>query len=125
MAKSIAMKNPKTGQTVDGFYGYSWTTLIFGVFPPLFRSDFLTFIGLFVISGILAATTGVGAIVAIIIWSFMYNKYYTLNLIKKGFKFNGTLEENKVAAMALNLELNSFNSFKYGDDSTEESQNAK
>ncbi|AXC38797.1 UNVERIFIED_ORG: hypothetical protein [Escherichia phage CMSTMSU] len=39
-------------------------------------------------------------------WAFLYNKYYTVNLIKNGYKFNGTHEENTEAAMALQIDLN-------------------
>jgi hypothetical protein len=38
-----------------------------------------------------------------IVWAFMYNKYYTRKLIERGFKFNGTAEENNLAAQALGV----------------------
>lgn len=110
MAKEIAMKNPKTGEIKTGFTGYSWTTLIFGCFPALFRADWITFIGVFVVYAILTAMTGIGGIIAMFVWSFMYNRHYTLGLIKNGFVLNGTHEENKAAAMQLKIELNEHNS---------------
>ncbi|WPK19589.1 hypothetical protein [Salmonella phage SD-1_S14] len=53
MAKTISLKNENVGQRKDGFFGFSWTTLFFGPFPALFRGDFITFIGAFVIYFIL------------------------------------------------------------------------
>ena len=49
MAERILMINKSTGIQKDGFYGYSWTTLFFGPFVPLFRADFLTFLGYFIV----------------------------------------------------------------------------
>jgi hypothetical protein len=39
MATKVQMKNPSNGLIKDGFVGFSWTTLFFGCFPALFRSD--------------------------------------------------------------------------------------
>ncbi len=104
MATKINMLNPETGLTKTGFHGFSWTTLLFGAFPALFRSDFITFVGVFVVLTIIGiATVGFGIFVAMIVWAFMYNKYYTRKLIERGFKFNGTAEENARAAKALGV----------------------
>ena len=104
MATSIKMKNPKTGLLKDGFYGFSWTTLFFGGFPALFRGDFLTFIGLFAVLIILGMLTmGIGAFVASIAWAFMYNGSYTKKLIEKGYKFDASEREIKLALKALGI----------------------
>ena len=106
MATRIPMKHEATGLMKDGFYGFSWTTLIFGGFPALFRGDFITFIGLFVILVILAvATAGFGAFLGMLVWAFMYNKYYTRKLIERGFRFNSSPEENQRAAAAIGVSL--------------------
>lgn len=106
MATTIHMKHKDSGITKNGFYGYSWTTLFFGSFPALFRADFVTFIGSFIVLVILAiATSGFGTILAMIVWSFMYNSYYTKGLLESGYKFSGTLSENKEAAQALGVSL--------------------
>lgn len=110
MAKPITMKNSSTGETKTAYYGFSWTTLIFGFFPALFRADWVSFIGSFVIYFILTATTGIGGFIAMLVWAFMYNRHHTLSLINKGFKMNGTAEENKLAAMQLKIELTDSNS---------------
>lgn len=74
------LKHPQTGILKKGFYGFSWTTLFFGGFPALFRGDII--IGLIVI--VLALLTGG---ISSIIWSFVYNKRYTLNLLEQGYEF--------------------------------------
>lgn len=110
MATQIKMENPRTGETVKGLYGFSWTTLFFGSFPALFRKDFITFIGTFVVLVILAVfTMGIGSTIAMLAWAFMYNKYYTTNLVKKGFMFAGTHTENELASARLGLTLNAQN----------------
>jgi hypothetical protein len=106
MATKINMLNPDTGLIKTGFYGFSWTTFFFGAFPALFRSDFITFVGVFVVLTIIAiATEGFGIFLAMIVWAFMYNKYYTRRLIERGFKFNESVEENARAAKALGVSL--------------------
>jgi len=110
MATKIRLENPRTGETITGFYGFSWTTLFFGAFPSLFRKDFLTFIGVFVVLIILAfATVGIGSTILMIVWAFMYNKYFTVNRIKQGFILAGTHTENELASSRLGLSLNSQN----------------
>lgn len=102
MATKVKMKHRETDLFKTGYFGYSWTTLFFGAFPALFRGDFLTFIGVFVILLIVGVfTAGIGAWVAMIIWSFMYNKHYTTKLIEKGYIFSDAEEINGRAAAAV------------------------
>lgn len=106
MATQITMKHPSTGIIKTGFYGFSWTTLFFGFFPALFRGDFLTFIGGFVIWCILVfATWGVGAIIAMIVWAFLYNSYYTKKLLERGYIFSATDWEILNASKALGVQV--------------------
>jgi hypothetical protein len=106
MATQVRLRHPDTGIIKDGYFGFSWTTLFFGFLPALFRGDFITFIGAFVIIVILFfATFGIGAIIAQLIWAFMYNKYYTLRLLEKGYVFNGSPEVNRQAASELGVSL--------------------
>ena len=101
------MKHKETGLTKDGFIGYSWTTLFFGSFPALFRGDFITFIGVFVVLIILGIISfGIGAFIAMIVWSFLYNKYYTRKLIEKGYQFDDTPELNKTAEQFVGVAKN-------------------
>jgi hypothetical protein len=104
MASKIRMVNPTTGIVKQGFYGFSWTTFFFGMFPALFRGDFLTFIGGVVVVVIVAfATAGVGAWIAMVIWAFFYNSYYTKKLLEKGYGFDASLEETRNAKSALGI----------------------
>src|ERR1043165_4089248 len=99
MASRIAMKHKESGLVKDGFYGFSWTTLFFGFWPALFRGDFITFIGGLVIIVILALLTfGIGAFIAMLVWAFAYNKYYTRKLLEKGYAFAGSESENALAS---------------------------
>ncbi|KAF1021873.1 MAG: hypothetical protein GAK30_01562 [Paracidovorax wautersii] len=105
MATKVAMRNPNNGLLKNGFFGFSWTTLFFGFFPALFRGDFITFIGGFVISMIIAFLTfGIGALVISLVWAFMYNKYYTRKLLAAGFRFADSEGMNAQASAALGVD---------------------
>jgi hypothetical protein len=87
MADKIILRNPENGLLASAYIGFSWTTLIFGSFPALFRGDFITFVGTTVVYFILALTTyGVLAITASLIWAFLYNKYHARKLIERGYR---------------------------------------
>jgi len=106
MATRIAMRHKDTGIVKDGFYGFSWTTFFFGFFPALFRGDFITFIGGFVIAFIIGLVTmGFGAFFVWIVWAFMYNKYYTRRLLERGYALAGSDADNALAASALGIVL--------------------
>jgi hypothetical protein len=106
MATRIALKHKESGIVKDGFYGFSWTTFFFGFFPALFRGDFITFIGGFVISIIIGfVTLGVGALFVGFVWAFMYNRYYTRKLIERGYVLAGSDADNMLAASALGIAL--------------------
>jgi hypothetical protein len=98
MATKIMMQHPTTGISKSGFYGFSWTTFLFGGFPALFRGDIL--IGLVVI--VLNVLTWW---IAGIIWSFFYNKYFTLRLVEKGYVFVGSDSEIASAKSALGIRI--------------------
>ena len=86
MATVVMLKHKDSGVIKRGYYGFSWTTLFFGFFPALFRSDFQTFIGAFVVMLILGLFTfGVGAWIAAFAWAFLYNGYYTRKLLERGY----------------------------------------
>lgn len=107
MAEIIPLRHKTSGIIKEGVYGFSWTTFFFGMFPALFRGDFLTFLGAFVILFVLAlSTAGVGAFVGMFIWAFFYNGYYTKKLLENGYEFAGTHEQNEEAAKNLGVQLN-------------------
>ena len=91
MANRILLRNEATGLSKNGFIGFSWTTLFFSFWPPLFRGDLVTFaILLFVQLALGFFTFGIGALVAGIAWAFIYNGYYTRRLIEKGYRITGS-----------------------------------
>jgi hypothetical protein len=89
MAEIVMLKHKDTGIIKKGFYGFSWTTFFFGAFPALFRQDFITFLGAIVIMLALGAFTfGIGSVVGMFVWAFIYNKYYTRRLLERGYVFD-------------------------------------
>lgn len=104
MATKIALRHRDSGIVKDGFYGFSWTTFFFGFLPALFRGDFITFIGGFVITVIIGfMTLGFGAFFIGFVWAFMYNRYYTRKLLERGYVMAGSETENTTAALALGI----------------------
>lgn len=103
MADVILVKHPQSGIVKKAYVGFSWTTLFFGLFPALFRADFITFIGGFVIWIILAIFYIVPAIVANIVWAFVYNSYYTKKLLERGYEFADSPERIALAKQRLGI----------------------
>ncbi|WP_057787068.1 hypothetical protein [Weissella minor] len=74
--------------------GFSWTVLLFGFFVPLLRKDFkwaiIIFLSQFILGGgpILLGDSDRSfiALVANLVFSFIYNKLYIKELIKNGYK---------------------------------------
>lgn len=84
MAKEVRLK--KEEKIESGYVGFSWTFFIFGFFVPLFRKDFkAALIVIFISIGLGVVTAGAGVCIVDIILAFWYNKYYTENLLKRGF----------------------------------------
>ncbi len=106
MAQTITLRHKTSGIMKDGFYGFSWTTFFFGCFPALFRGDFLTFIGIFVVLLLVGIVTfGIGTFLGMFIWAFFYNGYYTKRLLEKGYELAGGTLQNEDAAKALGVRL--------------------
>lgn len=79
--------NQSTGAVKEIKVGFSWTTFFFGFFVPLFRGDIKWALIMLVISIVLGVpTAGVGSGIVGIIFSFMYNKFYTKDLLAKGYE---------------------------------------
>lgn len=66
------------GAQIEAPQGFSWTVLLFGFFPPLFRGDILWAAIIFAAA---IATSGLSSIVI----AFFYNDIYEKSLAKKGF----------------------------------------
>jgi hypothetical protein len=98
-AKPFDMKNPVTGQKKTGYYGYSWTYLLFGWWVPLLRGE-LGVAALHLLFSVF--TLGVWQFIV----SFMFNKQYTNRKITEGYRFNDSAEINAEAAHAVGVDLN-------------------
>ena len=73
----VTLKNDK-GMTKKAKVGFSWTTLFFGFFTPLFRNDRLWTDIMFLLA---MFTFGLSWL----IFPFIYNRIYIKKLLKKGF----------------------------------------
>jgi hypothetical protein len=81
----LNLKNPTTGEIKQAPVGFSWTTLFFGFFVPIFRSDWLMAV---ILLGLAFVTAGLSNI----IFAFIYNKIHIKNLLyKEGFKVTGSV----------------------------------
>ncbi|MFB6216936.1 MAG: hypothetical protein ABEJ72_08230 [Candidatus Aenigmatarchaeota archaeon] len=76
---NVTLQNTETGESVEAPLGFSWTTLFFGFWPPVFRGDW-KWAGIIFILCIV--TYGLAAIV----FSFLYNKLHIKELIRSGWK---------------------------------------
>ncbi len=68
----------KTGLLKNCTLGFSWTTLFFVFFVPLFRVDFMFALIMFISAWILTPFSW-------IIFAFIYNKCYIKSLLEKGY----------------------------------------
>lgn len=75
----ITFENPANGYIKEAPVGFSWTVLFFGVFPPLFRSDWKWAAIILLLALI---TWGLSNIVM----AFLYNKFFIKDLLNTGYK---------------------------------------
>jgi hypothetical protein len=81
----VYLRNPLTGEKKKRKRGFSWTTLFFGAFVPLFRADWKFFgIGMLVVLASLF-TAGIVGLVYWIVAAFKYNEWHLNGLRDKGF----------------------------------------
>ena len=95
MAREIMMRHPR-GRLKRGFYGYSWTSCFFGGLPAILRGDVA--VGIVVLVA-WACTLGLAGV----LWGFVYNKRYTLGLLRQGYQFCGHPWAVEAAMYALGL----------------------
>lgn len=112
MAEIIMMQNPATGEIKKGFMGFSWTVFFFGWIPMLFRGDWINGITLFLLEGLyfiatVRQTDGEVLLLFIgnIVLAFCYNKRYTKDLIRKGFRFSDSDVRNQAGAESVGMSL--------------------
>ena len=78
MATEINLK--KGNLAKKGLVGFSWTTLFFGFFVPIFRGDFTWAIIMVVLEAITCGASN-------IVMAFFYNnKIYTAKLLENGWE---------------------------------------
>lgn len=105
MAKRITLYHPRAGLSVDGFYGFSWTTFFFGPFPALFRGDWgmgILFVLIWLPAGIIFPPLG---LVVHLVAALIYNRRYTLKLLERGYRVpsNASLSEVREMCRALQV----------------------
>jgi hypothetical protein len=79
--KTVLVKHQQSGLVKKGFFGFSWTYLLFGLLVPIFRGE--VGIGLLHLA-LTAVTFGVFQIVM----PFLYNKQYMTRLLTSGWQLS-------------------------------------
>lgn len=74
----VNLRHSTTNQVKTAKLGFSWTFFFFGIFVPLFRSDWKWFVLGFILGSI---TLGLSHFV---LW-FMYNQLYVKDLLNSGW----------------------------------------
>lgn len=122
---SVKVKLEKNGYIKNGFTGFSWTTIFFGFWVPLFRLKLKDFLMFFIFFGFkifvfylsfrqafeniysqfsTSYTALIPSILFVVIFSaeiwiaYYYNKYYTENLLADGFR---TMDGDEYSAAIL------------------------
>lgn len=79
--------NKRTSVLKNVKVGFSWTVLLFGFFPAIFRGDWKWALIIFISAAAVSAVTmGYGGIIASIVFAFIYNKLYVTDLLSNGFE---------------------------------------
>ena len=103
---AVEVNLEKYGHRKKGFIGFSWTAFFFNFFVPIFRLDFIGFLifvspylliiimllFIFIIGSndeniIIAFIVlfGIFKLITRLIFPFIYNSFYTKNILKKGY----------------------------------------
>ncbi|TRL37002.1 hypothetical protein FNA46_16240 [Rhizobium straminoryzae] len=114
MAKAIQLMHSRSGLSRTGYYGFSWTSLVFGGVPAIFRGDLVMGASVCVAGGIAALLVGViglglpGLLVGWLAvgagWGMVYNRIYTKRLIERGYRFADTDQRNAEAQRAVGMD---------------------
>ena len=98
MATLVYLKNPTNNLVAKAYVGFSWTSLFFGPWPLLFRTEwgsFLVFIAVYIVVG--AFTLGIGSLILGLVWAFIFNKWHMKRLIERGYSIDETQDPSLVA----------------------------
>ena len=94
--KPVLVKNGASGLVKKGYFGYSWTYLLFGWLVPVIRGE----IGVGVLHLVLTAFTfGIFQIVM----PYLYNKQHMTRLLTSGWQLNDAPEINRAAQLKLGI----------------------
>jgi hypothetical protein len=94
--RSLLTKHEQSGLLKKGFYGYSWTYLLFGFFVPIFRGE----IGIGLLHIVLnILTLGVFQIVM----PYLYNRQFMTRQLTSGWIFADTAPKVARAKMQLKI----------------------
>ena len=94
--KPVLVKHGASGLVKKGYFGYSWTYLLFGWLVPVIRGE----IGVGVLHLVLTAFTfGIFQIVM----PYLYNKQHMTRLLTSGWQLNDAPEINRAAQLKLGI----------------------
>ena len=96
LQRSVMLQHSTSGLTKKGFYGYSWTYLLFGWFVPIFRGE----IGIGFLHLVLSVVT-VGIFQAVM--PFLYNRQYTSRQLTNGWVLADSAEKVQQARNSLKI----------------------
>ncbi|WP_252192945.1 hypothetical protein [Rhizobium sp. CSW-27] len=113
VAKTIQLMHSRSGLPRTGYYGFSWTSLMFCGVPAILRGDTVMGVGICVLGGlaaVAAALLGLGLAGLVIgwfgvgaFWGNLYNRIYTRRLIERGYRFADSDQRNAEAQRAFGL----------------------
>ena len=98
MATSIIMTHTASGMYKNGYYGFSWTYLLFGPFVPLIRGEIL-------IACLHLAFTLLTSGLWQLVYAFFYNKHYMRRQLAEGWVLDDIGTNNRIAAQQLGVIL--------------------
>ena len=94
--KPVLVKHGASGLVKKGYFGYSWTYLLFGWLVPVIRGE----IGVGVLHLVLTAFTfGIFQIVM----PYLYKKQHMTRLLTSGWQLNDAPEINRAAQLKLGI----------------------
>ena len=96
---TLTLEDKKNKIIKEAPVGFSWTTIFFGGFVPLFRGDWPWFFIMLIANVISFGLAG-------ILFGFIYNRIYIQNMLKKGFKIKSYDGNKKLIESKAQIKLN-------------------
>ena len=94
--QEIKVKHKESGVEGSCFVGYSWTYFFFGFFVPIFRGEISTGVFHLIFS---IVTFGLFQLVM----PFLYNKQYSIRLLKNSWVLEDSEEKNSLARLKIGI----------------------